>query len=86
MRFTRKENGIIMTPEEIKERNRKNLDSLLYYQSIGTYNRKKIDKLKEERDYLQSICPHVHIERVTDSYTNDIYTVCTDCGKVLPNE
>lgn len=83
----RKESGIcIMTPEEIKEKVRANLDSLLYYQSIGTYNREKIDKLKTERDYLQEICPHVHTKHVVDSYSDDSYTICTDCGKVLPNE
>lgn len=83
----RKENGICtMTPEEIKDKIRKNLDNLLFYQSIGVYNREKIDKLKAERKDLQAICPHEHQEHVVDTFSNDSYTICTDCGKVLTNE
>lgn len=74
-----------MTPEEIKTKLKKNLDDLLFYQSIGVYNRDKIDKLKEERKYLQDVCPHTHQKSVTDEQSN-IYTICLDCGKVLSNE
>lgn len=83
----RKELGTCtMTPAEIKEKIRKNLDALLFYQSIGTYNRDKIDGLKAERRHLQEICPHEHIDHVVDNFTKDSYTICTDCGKVLIDE
>jgi hypothetical protein len=70
-----------MNQNEIRDNYKHITEELKILQSIGVYNKSKIEELIFKKKKLQEDCQHPNLEEI--NVDNDKVYICKDCKKII---
>lgn len=70
-----------MNRSEIYLEYKRIVQELKFLQSLGLYNKEKIEKLQLEKEELQNKCPHLEKEMI--KVDEEVIYICKDCKKII---